>query len=89
MKGDRDPSTARPDEDGVTLGRGGVGQRASIVEWITRGEEGAAFRGKGATRGQPGLLAVPSAPIQLYFSVVNAYIVTFVNGELSEGHVDG
>lgn len=27
----------------------------------------------------------PSAPIQLYFSIINAYIVTFVNGEVSEG----
>lgn len=71
-----------------------VGGRGTETEYCGadhgRGGEGrAAFRGKGATRGQPGLLAVPSAPIQLYFSVVNAYIVTFVNGELSEGHVDG
>ena len=59
------------------------------MKHAARREEGAVFEGKGAARGQPGLLWVPSAPIQLYFSMVNAYIVTFVNGELSEGHVDG
>lgn len=31
----------------------------------------------------------PSAPIQLYFSIINAYIVTFVNGRVSEGRTDG
>jgi len=31
----------------------------------------------------------PSAPIQLYFSIINAYIVTFVNGGVSEGRTDG
>ena len=65
-----------------------MGQRQSgkyyRVKHAARREEGAVFDGKG----QPGLLWVPSAPIQLYFSMVNAYIVTFVNGELSEGHVD-
>lgn len=30
----------------------------------------------------------PSAPIQLYFSIINAYIVTFVNGGVSEGRTD-
>jgi len=33
--------------------------------------------------------AGPSAPIQLYSSIINAYIVTFVNGGVSEGRTDG
>lgn len=33
--------------------------------------------------------ADPSAPIQLYSSIINAYIVTFVNGGVSKGRTDG
>lgn len=33
--------------------------------------------------------ADPSAPIQLYFSIINAYIVTFVNSGVSKGRSDG
>lgn len=31
----------------------------------------------------------PPAPIQLYFSIINTYIVTFVNGGVNEGRTDG
>lgn len=60
------------------------------MEWNTlHGEKRGRRSRERGNQGAAGLLQFPSAPIQLYFSMVNAYIVTFVNGKLSEGHVDG
>lgn len=69
---------------------GGEGERDSRQYYGVKHDEGGrAPRERGAT-GDPRYLRGPLRPYSIIFlSTVNAYIVAFVNGELSEGHLDG
>lgn len=74
MPNQREGGTLR-DESGERRGERERGGRRKDPQVKFRAGRDA--RGNGA----PG----SSAPIQLYFSIINAYIVTFVNGGVSEG----